>query len=68
MNRESGEDGEWSIALANVILSVVAGFVALKLGEIIAKAYRRSQMVRKGPAKNLQYMSMKQTSMRETCL
>ena len=30
-------DGEWSIALANVILSVIAGFVALKLGELIAK-------------------------------
>jgi len=32
------KDGEWSIALANVILSVIAGFVALKLGEIIAKS------------------------------
>ena len=30
-------DGEWSIALANVVLSVIAGFVALKLGELIAK-------------------------------
>jgi len=32
------KDGEWSIALANVILSVIAGFVALKLGELIAKS------------------------------
>ena len=32
------KDGEWSIALANVILSVIAGFVALKLGEFIAKS------------------------------
>lgn len=32
------KDGEWSIALANVILSVVAGFVALKFGETIAKS------------------------------
>lgn len=32
------KDGEWLIALMNVILSVVAGFVALKLGELIAKA------------------------------
>jgi len=32
------KDGEWSIASANVILSVIAGFVALKLGEIIAKS------------------------------
>ncbi len=31
------KDGEWSIALANVILSVIAGFVALKFGEFIAK-------------------------------
>ena len=32
------KDGEWSIALANVILSVIAGFVALKSGEFIAKS------------------------------
>jgi CrcB protein len=32
------KDGEWSIALANVLLSVIAGFVALKLGELIAKS------------------------------
>ncbi len=32
------KDGEWMIALLNVILSVVAGFVALKLGEVIAKS------------------------------
>jgi CrcB protein len=32
------KDGEWLIALANVILSVIAGFVALKLGELIAKS------------------------------
>jgi len=30
-------DGEWMIAALNVILSVIAGFVALKLGEVIAK-------------------------------
>lgn len=32
------KDGEWLIALMNVIFSVVAGFVALKIGELIAKA------------------------------
>ncbi len=32
------KDGEWTFAMLNVILSVVAGFVALKLGEVIAKA------------------------------
>jgi len=32
------KDGEWSMALANVILSVLAGFVALKFGETIAKS------------------------------
>jgi fluoride exporter len=31
-------DGEWSIALANVLLSVIVGFVALKAGEYIAKS------------------------------
>jgi len=31
------KDGEWFIALSNVILSVIAGFGALKLGEFIAK-------------------------------
>lgn len=32
------KDGEWFIASANVILSVIAGFVALKFGEFIAKS------------------------------
>ena len=32
------KDGEWAIALANVILSVIVGFIALKLGESIAKS------------------------------
>lgn len=32
------KDGEWLIASMNVILSVFAGFVALKIGELIAKA------------------------------
>ncbi len=31
------KDGEWLIAMLNVVLSVIVGFVALKLGEIIAK-------------------------------
>ena len=31
-------DGEWSIALANVLLSVIVGFVALKAGEYIARS------------------------------
>lgn len=31
-------DGEWLIAMLNVILSVIAGFAALKLGEMIAKS------------------------------
>lgn len=31
------KDGEWLIASMNVVLSVFTGFVALKLGEIIAK-------------------------------
>lgn len=30
-------DGEWLLSIANVVLSVVAGFGALKLGDIIAK-------------------------------
>lgn len=29
---------EWLIALMNVVFSVIAGFVALKLGEVIAKS------------------------------
>jgi CrcB protein len=32
------KDGEWLIAGLNVVLSVFAGFVALKLGEVIAKS------------------------------
>lgn len=32
------KDGEWLISLLNVVLSVTAGFVALKLGEVIAKS------------------------------
>ena len=32
------KDGEWTFAMLNVILSVVVGFIALKLGEMIAKA------------------------------
>lgn len=32
------KDGEWLVALMNVVLSVVAGFVALKLGEVLAKS------------------------------
>jgi CrcB protein len=32
------KDGEWSIALANLILSVIVGFMALKLGEFVAKS------------------------------
>lgn len=30
-------DGEWLYASLNVILSVVVGFIALKLGEVISK-------------------------------
>jgi fluoride exporter len=32
------KDGEWAFAMLNVILSVVVGFIALKLGEMMAKA------------------------------
>ena len=32
------KDGEWLFAGLNVVLSVAAGFVALKLGEVIAKS------------------------------
>lgn len=32
------KDSEWLIALANIVFSVVAGFAALKLGEVIAKS------------------------------
>jgi CrcB protein len=31
-------DGEWLIAGMNVVFSVMAGFIALKLGEILAKS------------------------------
>jgi CrcB protein len=30
-------DGEWVIAALNVVVSVFAGFIALKIGEVIAK-------------------------------
>lgn len=30
-------DGEWMVAMLNVVLSVLAGFIALKIGEVIAK-------------------------------
>ncbi len=30
-------DGEWMLALLNVVLSVVVGFIALKLGYVAAK-------------------------------
>jgi fluoride exporter len=32
------KDGEWMIAMLNVVLSVIVGFIALKLGEVIAKS------------------------------
>ena len=32
------KDGEWLIAMLNVLLSVIVGFIALKLGEVIAKS------------------------------
>lgn len=32
------DDSEWLLALANIILSVIAGFIALKCGEFIAKS------------------------------
>lgn len=32
------KDGEWMIAMLNVVLSVIVGFMALKLGETIAKS------------------------------
>lgn len=31
------KDGEWAFAMLNVILSVVVGFIALKLGEMLGK-------------------------------
>lgn len=32
------KDGEWLFAMINIVMSVVLGFVALKLGEILAKS------------------------------
>ncbi|HAK61213.1 MAG TPA: fluoride efflux transporter CrcB [Nitrospiraceae bacterium] len=32
------QDGEWLFALLNVVLSVLVGFIALKLGEMASKA------------------------------
>ena len=32
------KDGEWLVAMLNVTASVIAGFIALKLGEVIAKS------------------------------
>jgi fluoride exporter len=32
------KDSEWAFAMLNIILSVVVGFIALKFGEVIAKA------------------------------
>jgi CrcB protein len=32
------KDGEWMIAMLNVVLSVIVGFIALKLGEVVAKS------------------------------
>lgn len=31
-------DGEWTLAALNVVVSVLAGFMALKLGDVIAKS------------------------------
>lgn len=31
-------DGEWTLAALNVFVSVLAGFMALKLGDVIAKS------------------------------
>lgn len=31
------QDGEWFIALANVVLSVTVGFIALKMGQTLAR-------------------------------
>jgi fluoride exporter len=31
-------DGEWTLATLNVVGSVLAGFIALKLGDVIAKS------------------------------
>ena len=31
-------DGEWMVAMLNVVMSVAAGFLALKIGEVVAKS------------------------------
>ena len=31
-------DSEWLLAMVNVVLSVIVGFIALKLGEVLAKS------------------------------
>ncbi len=33
------KDGEWLFAGLNVVLSVIVGFIALKLGEVMAKSF-----------------------------
>jgi len=33
------KDSEWLLAMLNVVLSVVVGFIALKLGEVLAKSF-----------------------------
>jgi len=33
------KDSEWLLAMLNVVLSVIVGFIALKLGEVLAKSF-----------------------------